>query len=97
MNLSQTLIVKKLTQQISHINNSQAASAWYKNKGSNVQISRLLFRVFFTVLVGAYALVMFEFIDLSYIEIEFNISPEVLIMSILASLFVYLYVRKSKL
>lgn len=62
-----------------------------------MQISRLLFRVFFIILAGAYALVMFEFIDLSFLEIEFNISPELLIMTLIASVFVYFYVRKPKL
>jgi hypothetical protein len=49
------------------------------------------------MLASAYALVMFEFINPTYFNIELNISPDVLIMTLLASVFVYLYMRKSKL
>ncbi|MFC4700602.1 hypothetical protein ACFO4O_10560 [Glaciecola siphonariae] len=62
-----------------------------------MQFSRLLFRVFFIALAVTYGLVMFEFIDLSYIKLDLNVSPEVVIMTLLASLFVYLYLRKPKI
>jgi hypothetical protein len=74
----------------------QEASAWYKNKGSYVQFSRLLFRVAFIGLVCVYMFVMVEFINPSYFTIEVNISPDVLIMTLLASVFVYLFMRNSR-
>lgn len=67
------------------------------NIGSNVQFSRLLFRAVFITLAIVYILVMSEFVDTSYLQIDFNISSDVLIMTLLASVFVYFFMRKSKL
>ena len=62
-----------------------------------MQISRILFRVFFALLALAYLLVLIEFIDPSYFSFNISISPDVLITTLLASLFVYFYMRKPKL
>lgn len=59
--------------------------------------SRILFRVFFALLAIVYTLAMIEFVDPSYFDFNVNISPDVLITTLLASLFVYFYMRKPKL
>jgi hypothetical protein len=62
-----------------------------------VPTSRILFRVFFALLAIVYTLAMIEFVDPSYFDFNVNISPDVLITTLLASLFVYFYMRKPKL
>ena len=62
-----------------------------------MQFSRVLFRIFFVVLAITYTLVLFDFIDLSRFDFAISVSPEVIIMTLLASLFVYFYLRKPKL
>ncbi len=62
-----------------------------------MQISRVLFRVFFVVLAVVYSLVLLEFIDPSYLKMEFNVGADVLLMTLVASIFIYIYMRKPKL
>jgi hypothetical protein len=62
-----------------------------------VPVSRILFRAFFALLAIAYAIAMIEFVDPSYFNFNVNISPDVLITTLIASLFVYFYMRKPKL
>jgi hypothetical protein len=62
-----------------------------------VQVSHILFRVFFALLAIVYLLVLIEFIDPSYFIFDINVSADVLIPTFLASLFVYFYMRKPKL
>lgn len=95
MELNAKSVVKNLTHKSRTRITNQGASTWYK-KGSQVHFSSLLFKVMFFVLACVYGLVMFEFIDPSYFQIEFKASPDVLIMTVIASLFVYFYMRKPK-
>ena len=96
VDLTHTPVVKKLTHKPRTIITIQEASSWTINIGSKVQLSRLLFRVFFIALACVYALVMFEFIDPNYFKIELNVSADVLIMTLAASVFVYLFMRKPR-
>ncbi|MBT1450175.1 hypothetical protein KJ365_04725 [Glaciecola sp. XM2] len=62
-----------------------------------MQVSRILFRIFFGVLALVYGLVLLEFVDPSLFSLNINVSPDVLITTSIASLFVYFYMRKPKL
>lgn len=96
MSLKHTYTVKKLTRKPRIIITIQEASSWTIKIGSRVQLSSLLFRVFFIALACVYALVMFEFINPNYFKIELNVSADVLIMTLAASVFVYLFMRKPR-
>ena len=62
-----------------------------------MQVSRILFRIVVAVLATVYAIVLLEFIDPALFSLSINVSADVLIVSTLASLFVYFYMRKPKL
>ena len=61
-----------------------------------MKLSQVVFRVTFVVLVCTYIAFIAEFLNFNSLNVDINVKPDAIVLTLLVAAFVYLFFRRSR-